>query len=725
LKRGLFIAIAVVVAVPVGAVGAANWYLSGDAVRARAVEAVRRATGRELVIAGPVRLGWGWAPTIEASDVSLSNPPGFSRPAMAHADGIKAQIGLWDLFSRRIVVERLVVAAPDLRLERDAQGRPNWLFSPPVAPVAAPAGPSSSGGGRFQLVLGRVDVTAALLGWGGAAVAVPRLSYDPATAGVSGAFDVHGQAFMLSGTAGPFAGSSWPVDLRLAGAGAAAGVAGTSEAARLSVEAADVTGLAALAGYSLPGARDARLTGNLSPAGMTDLELRATVAVGTLPVVVSGRAASWAQWSGGTLHAEADGAVLDAQGAGAGAWAVRLSAADLGALGARAGLALPSLRDLKGTATVRAALPMVSLTGLVLTSVQGDVAGDLTLKTGPRASVRGVLTSRSIDVGALIPPRPAAATPPSGAAPQAPAPAAPPRAIPDTELPFTALRRADADLQLTIADALWRGHHYRSVAAHLVLQDGKLAVDPASMVVGEQTITARLGADATAVPPAASVMVSAPGLPAGPALTLIDGPEDATGVLDVRADLRGRGATLRAQAAALEGHVGVALVDGQVSNAWLQAWLGASLRAANLPVEAGGTSAVRCFALRAEAAAGHVQLRALALDTSKLKLDGGGEINLADETLDLRLRPLLRLGTSLSVPVRVRGTLLAPKVTLDPGAISPGRVGITIGGAALADTCGPALALARDGQAGKLPEAAAAAEQRPLKPADLLRSLLR
>lgn len=644
MKRGLFIAIAVVVAVPVGAVGAANWYLSGDAVRARAVEAVRRATGRELVIAGPVRLGWGWAPTIEASDVSLSNPPGFSRPAMAHADGIKAQIGLWDLFSRRIVVERLVVAAPDVRLERDAQGRPNWLFSPPEAPVAAPAGPSSRCGGRFQFVLGRVDVTAALLGWGGAAVAVPRLSYDPATAGVSGAFDVHGQAFMLSGTAGPFAGSSWPVDLRLAGAGAAASVVGTSEAARLSVEAADVTGLAALAGYSL---------------------------------------------------------------------------------GARAGLALPSLRDLKGTATVRAALPMVSLTGLVLTSVQGDVAGDLTLKTGPRASVRGVLTSRSIDVGALIPPRPAAATPPSGAAPQAPAPAAPPRAIPDTELPFAALRRADADLQLTIADALWRGHHYRSVAAHLVLQDGKLAVDPASMAVGEQTITARLGADATAVPPAASVMVSAPGLPAGPALALIDGPEDATGVLDVRADLRGRGATLRAQAAALEGHVGVALVDGQVSNAWLQAWLGASLRAANLPVEAGGTSAVRCFALRAEAAAGHVQLRALALDTSKLKLDGGGEINLADETLDLRLRPLLRLGTSLSVPVRVRGTLLAPKVTLDPGAISPGRVGITIGGAAPADTCGPALALARDGQAGKLPEAAAAAEQRPLKPADLLRSLLR
>ncbi len=644
MKRGLFIAIAVVVAVPVGAVGAANWYLSGDAVRARAVEAVRRATGRELVIAGPVRLGWGWAPTIEASDVSLSNPPGFSRPAMAHADGIKAQIGLWDLFSRRIVVERLVVAAPDLRLERDAQGRPNWLFSPPEAPVAAPAGPSSRGGGRFQFVLGRVDVTAALLGWGGAAVAVPRLSYDPATAGVSGAFDVHGQAFMLSGTAGPFAGSSWPVDLRLAGAGAEASVVGTSEAARLSVEAADVTGLAALAGYSL---------------------------------------------------------------------------------GARAGLALPSLRDLKGTATVRAALPMVSLTGLVLTSVQGDVAGDLTLKTGPRASVRGVLTSRSIDVGALIPPRPAAATPPSGAAPQAPAPAAPPRAIPDTELPFAALRRADADLQLTIADALWRGHHYRSVAAHLVLQDGKLAVDPASMAVGEQTITARLGADATAVPPAASVMVSAPSLPAGPALALIDGPEDATGVLDVRADLRGRGATLRAQAAALEGHVGVALVDGQVSNAWLQAWLGASLRAANLPVEAGGTSAVRCFALRAEAAAGHVQLRALALDTSKLKLDGGGEINLADETLDLRLRPLLRLGTSLSVPVRVRGTLLAPKVTLDPGAISPGRVGITIGGAAPADTCGPALALARDGQAGKLPEAAAAAEQRPLKPADLLRSLLR
>ena len=304
-------------------------------------------------------------------------------------------------------------------------------------------------------------------------------------------------------------------------------------------------------------------------------------------------------------------------------------------------------------------------------------------------------------------------------------PAPPDRVIPDTKLPFAALRGQDADLQLNLAEAVWHGQSYHAVQAHAVLQDGRLTLDPASMAVGSGTVKAQLAADGAAQPPTVSMNVEAPGLPAGPALALVGGPDSTTGSLDLRAQLRGKGDTLRALAATLDGHAGLALVNGEIDNHWLEGVLSDALRAANLPVDAGGTSKVRCAAIRAEASAGRVQFRALTLDTSRLKLDGSGEINLGDETLDLHLRPQLRLGTALSVPVRVRGTLRAPKVALDPGAIAPGRVGIVIGGAAPADTCGPALALARDGQAGPVPPAPEPQANRGMKPADLLRSFLR
>ena len=104
MKRALLIAVALVLAIPLGLLTAAHWYLNGDTVRARLAEAVQRATGRELTMAGPVRLAWALSPTIEARDVSLSNPPGFSRPNMAHIDRVQAQVALLPLLSRRVEV---------------------------------------------------------------------------------------------------------------------------------------------------------------------------------------------------------------------------------------------------------------------------------------------------------------------------------------------------------------------------------------------------------------------------------------------------------------------------------------------------------------------------------------------------------------------------------------------------------------------------------------------
>lgn len=154
--------------------------------------------------------------------------------------------------------------------------------------------------------------------------------------------------------------------------------------------------------------------------------------------------------------------------------------------------------------------------------------------------------------------------------------------------------------------------------------------------------------------------------------------------------------------ASLEGRLGLAVVDGEIENAALAAVFGPALRAVGLPAEAGGRSHVRCLAARFDVAGGQAGLKALALDTTRIRLDGEGTINLVDETMDLRLRPTIRIGgTGVQTPVRLAGPIRAPRPALERNPL--GRFGLSIG-AGGGDPCGAALVAARDGRAGAMPQ---------------------
>lgn len=753
MKRALIVGGVLVIAIPVAAIGAAAWFLNGEAVKARLIEQVRRATGRELTIAGPVSLAWSFSPTIALSDVSLANPPGFAQSRMAHVDRVEVQLALAPLFHREIDVTRIAIATPSVRLERDAAGRSNWDFRPPSTPAANPSAPTQPSADRIKLAIGTIDITDATIAYGTQTVTAPHLAYDPASGHVDGALATAGTALVLTGTAGPIAASAYPLDLQLTGGGARAALTGTSTAATLLMTALDLAALSPLVGRPLPSIRDVTIStafpgpsairihtgpgvigaltlqrADLVAASLTDpATLTATAASGALPLSITGHLGSIAGLLAGPTpidaRIDAPGLVGAASGtiaaSGAGALHLTLKVPDLAAVGVQASVAMPAMRDLNVTTDLGIAPGTTALTGMHLTSAQGDLSGVLTLTTAGRPALRGVLTSTSFDLAALrVTPLPSTATPtvPS------PAPAAPPaaRLIPDTKLPLDPLRSADVDLQLTVATLHMGATELHAVQAHAVSQNGTLRLDPISTTIGAATAHATI--ELAARSPALHITIDAPGLPFGPLVALAGGAATASGTLDLRADLAGTGDTLRAVAATLTGHAGLALVDAQLDNAVLERLAAGPFRAANVSLDGGGTT-IRCAALSADVTAGHVDLRALTVDTSKFALDGGGNLNLADETLDLHLRPQLRLGGGLSVPVRVRGTFVAPKVTLDPGAIASGRVGIVLGGAAPPDTCGPALALARDGNTGVA--AAAPTATKPMKPADLLRGLLR
>ncbi len=279
MKRALLIPLAVVVAIPVAGLAAAHAYLGEDALRSRIEAAVEKATGRTLTIAGPIGLSWSLSPTIDAADLNLANPPGFSRPAMAHIERIQARVGLLPLLSRRVEITGLTVTGPDVLLERNAQGRPNWDFTRP-APSPVAASPAAEPGPKTTLDVGEILVRNAALAFPGLQLAAPALTYDPANGRIAGDVTLRGATLHVTGLAIP----SQPLDLHLDGAGLKLAIAGAPTSSTLTAEAADLAALSTLAGVKLPPLHDVRLAtrATLAPGSLALDDLKLTSAQGDL-----------------------------------------------------------------------------------------------------------------------------------------------------------------------------------------------------------------------------------------------------------------------------------------------------------------------------------------------------------------------------------------------------------------------------------------------------------
>ncbi len=452
---------------------------------------------------------------------------------------------------------------------------------------------------------------------------------------------------------------------------------------------------------------------------------------GPIQATLTGQAAGANLSAHGTVPPAPDAAGLDL--------AVSVHAPDLSSLSPLVGRALPPAHDFTLEAHVGDAgvkLRGIAVRDLAVGSSLGDVAGQLTVTWSPRASLAGSLTSRVLNLdaigapsGGLLPsvwPLPDSPTQ-QAAIPAPPAPTTSPAPVTHQPgaLPLARLRTTDADLTLAIGNLTAGGQKLEDVQAHLQLNDGKLALNPFRAQTADGAIIGGASIDASSDEPPIAITLRSPAISADGVATLLGYPGGARGTMQVDAQLSGVGQTAQAIEATLDGHLGLAMVNGEVEDSLLQGLLGAALDTAGIPTIGFGSSQVRCLALRADFTNGHATIRALAADTSKLALDGTGEIDLQAQTADLHLRPRLRLGpTEVAAPVWLHGPFNGLKGALDP-VLGGGRVGMTIGGApAGPSACAGKLALARGGLGGPLPAAAPADTGFSIrKPKDLLKGL--
>lgn len=161
-------------------------------------QAVKDATGRDLVIGGDIEVSILPEISFRVSDVKLSNTPGAAEKEMFTLAAARGRIGLFPLITGGAIVEELVISKPVVHLSVDKAGRPNWAFEGKAAPPAkAEPKPEDEGGlpvsslklGDVRLEDGLITYTAARTGQ---KVVAEKINVKAALAELSAPFTLTG-----------------------------------------------------------------------------------------------------------------------------------------------------------------------------------------------------------------------------------------------------------------------------------------------------------------------------------------------------------------------------------------------------------------------------------------------------------------------------------------------------------------------------------------------------
>lgn len=242
LRKPMIAALAGVVALGLGLVLALALLIDVNAYRGAVSERLTLATGRAVDIEGELSLAWGWPPELRLGGLRIANAAWGSAADMLWIDQAAAEVALWPLLRGEVRIRRLFLDGIVLLLERDSEGRANWIFETEPA-----RGSGTQARARPLPELGEVRVRDLAFRWrdavGGNDEAL-RLHHFELRADdregfdqVAFALDYRGEELSGRGKVGSLevlpASGSWPLDLDLRWGEAALGLRGQLELPQL------------------------------------------------------------------------------------------------------------------------------------------------------------------------------------------------------------------------------------------------------------------------------------------------------------------------------------------------------------------------------------------------------------------------------------------------------------------------------------------------------------
>ena len=161
--RALLLAVALLVLVLAGGVWLLVQGVDRGAVMARAVQEVKAATGRDFAVDGPVHFKLFPRLALVAEGVRLGNAPWGSRPEMARIQQLRFDLALAPLLERRVEIGQIEISGADLLLETNADGQGNWSFQRMASVEEASPAPRKSA--PIRVTLARLGAKDAKLAW--------------------------------------------------------------------------------------------------------------------------------------------------------------------------------------------------------------------------------------------------------------------------------------------------------------------------------------------------------------------------------------------------------------------------------------------------------------------------------------------------------------------------------------------------------------------------------
>jgi len=397
-----------------------------------------------------------------------------------------------------------------------------------------------------------------------------------------------------------------------------------------------------------------------------DIAVTAEGSLATPATLLAGRGGAMA------VKAKAAGAALTLDGAVGDGFDLRLAARgdDLGALAAALGVAPPA----RGAYAISArATPgkdgALRLDEIIASLGKSDLSGSLTIVPGDaQPRVIADLRSTRLDLGALLPSPTASAAAPGDD-----------RVFDDAPLPYALLATLDAEGHYGAARVTFRQATLRDLDLDFTLADGVLTLALNGLRHGDGRLVGCLRIDG----PEGAVALALDGerIALGRLLRELGESDLVETDIAMKADLRGRGGSIRALMASLDGRAGLRGGDGRIASGYVD-YLAADLVPALAPwgKDAGDTR-ITCFTADFAVAGGQATATALALDTERMTVTGAGRIDLGRERLDLVLDPRPKDASllSLATKLRVEGSLAAPTVRPDTLAVAKGAAGAALG----------------------------------------------
>ncbi len=262
----------------------------------------------------------------------------------------------------------------------------------------------------------------------------------------------------------------------------------------------------------------------------------------------------------------------------------------------------------------------------------------------------------------------------------------------DAPLPFDLLDTMNGQIDVSVDRLSYKSFDLSDVHIAIELKGGALRMPVFATYAGsriEAEMTAASGSN-----PRAGVTLNAPGLDVGRFLAETGATDLVSARGHVGVDLVARGRSVRALMASLDGRVDVVTGRGEIGSDAFEL-LAKDLLWALIPKGSDAVTAkLTCFVGELEFSSGVGDVTALALVTDKIRTSGEGTVNLGAEKIDLTLHPhpndpgLL----SLATPLRIAGSLTAPDVYPDAGALLR-DVAVAVGAGILTGGVGAILPL--------------------------------